>query len=241
LKDEAKDAAREFLKTDQPWENHWAFSPCLTLLKDESEGIVHAVYILENRAQFTAQHHWSLLYRSLETLCDKSMQQSLVSEVANEIISQKNTMGNQYVQLLKFPLFYVPQWVKETEKCIGDWRKRDFKNPSRPLLYRNVINSITFSYKKKPELLEEMCLGIVQNWRFELRIEQKYQTYFIRCLAHPSIQKDSSLRQTAVTFCQTILSDHTQPPLLIHDDTRIWLENIAERNQFPEWDNDLEA
>jgi hypothetical protein len=236
LQDEAKDAAREFLQTDKSWVNFSAFSTCLTVLKDEPEGIEKAVFILENRDKFKAHHHWSLLYRSLEALCDKPLYRQLVSVVANEIISQRNTMHYQFGQLLKFPLFYVPQWLKETENCIRNWQKPNFKNPDRPSINRNAINSITFSYKKKPELLKDMCLGIVRNWQFELQIEQKHQAYFIRCLAHPAIQQNPKFRTEVSKICQTILKDNRQPPLMIKDGTRIWLQHIVENNQFPEWD-----
>ncbi len=238
LKEEAKDAALAFLKTEKPWENHQAFSTCLTLLKDEPEGIEKAVFILENREKFKAHHHWSFLYHSLEALCDKPMYQKLVTVVANEIISNRNTMGYQFGQLLKFPLFYVPQWLKETENCIRNWQKPNFKNPDRPWISRNAINSITVSYKKKPELLKNMCLGIVRNWQFELQIQQPHQAYFIRCLAHPAIQQNPKLRNEVIAICQIILYNNNQLPLMIKDGTLIWLKNIAENNQFPEWDFD---
>jgi hypothetical protein len=85
-----------------------------------------------------------------------------------------------------------------------------------------------------------MCLGILRNWQFELRIEQKHQAYFIRCLAHPAIQQNHKLQSEVIAICKTILNDKSQPPLMIKDGTRNWLQNIAENNLFPKWDTDAD-
>jgi hypothetical protein len=145
-------------------------------------------------------------------------------------------MGYRYGQLLKIPLFDIPQWLQSTEHSIRNWNKLNSKNHQRPWINRNALNSITISYKKKPELLEGMCLGMIRNWRFELLIQQKHQSYFIRCLAHPAIQRNRKLRQEIIAICKEILHDHTQLQLILNEGTRFWLENIVENNKFPEWD-----
>jgi len=231
----AKNKAREFLDTEKPWGNHQAFNACLDLLKDEKAGIDKAVFILENRHEFNAGRHVVLLYRSLDVLHDKPEHQQLVTLVANEIISGDYSVGNIYLQILKIPLFYVPQWVQSTEHGIRNWSKLNRNNPRKPWIDRNALYSITIGYREKPELIKAMCLGLIRNWRFELRINQKHQAYFIRCLAHPAIQRDEKLRQKMIAICKDILHCNTQPPLIINDETRKWLVNIIQKSQFPEW------
>jgi uncharacterized protein YfaT (DUF1175 family) len=118
---------------------------------------------------------------------------------------------------------------------VRNWHKTNLKAPDRPWIYRNCLSSITLSYAKKPEAIQAMCIGLLRNWWFELNIAQKHQAYFIRCLAHPAIQQDSRLQQEVTEICAEILRHHAREPLHIHEGTRVWLENIVERGQFPEW------
>ena len=237
----AKNKAREFLSTDKPWEVKESFNASLNLLKDEKVGIDNALFILENRQNFNEGHQWTLIYRALNVLHDKPEHQQLISLTANEVIANRfKHMRYQYSQLLKIPLFHIPQWVERSKHHIYNWRQLNSKNPEVPQISRNTLYSITIGYGEKPELIEAMCLGLIRNWQFELRIKQKHQGYFIRSLAHPAIQQDNKLRQEIIAICKEILHCVTQPPLIINVGTRIWLEDIVERNQFPEWSSEQE-
>lgn len=231
----AKSKARLFLYTKDPWKIRGAFVVCLNLVRDEKLGVDHAVFILLNRQKFNSDHHWTLLFRSLIVLCDKPEHRHLVALVANAIIANKHSSFFRYRQLLKIPLFHVPQWVEASEQNISNWPKLNPNNPEQPLVNRNTMYSITIGYIEKLESIEAMCLGLIRNWKFELRIKQKHQAYLIRCLAHPAIQRDDKLRLEIIAICKEILNCVTQPPLIINEGTRFWLESIVECNQFPEW------
>jgi hypothetical protein len=252
----AKQAARNFLATDNPHVNKEAFCSCLDLLKGEEiakqaarkflatdnphanfSAFCSCLQILdiemENEAikileNHTTEKNWSFVYHSLRIVGKSQKHLQLLSTIASEICKNKKEDTNKYKELLKIPLFNIPMWVKETKYLIDNWE-------SQTGFRRNYLYSITISYEKFPDKLIKMSIGIIRNWENELSVKTKHKAYFTRSLANINVDGNENLRKEAIQICRDIETHHLKSPLNLTPDLEIWIKKIATTGEFPVW------
>jgi hypothetical protein len=251
----AKQAARDFLKTDNPHVNYWAFCTCLDLLKGEEVAKQAARDFLttdnpqSNNAAFCSclaaldieaeslaaeivadykTKNWSFVYNSLKILGKTSNYNDLIEVVVEEIIANRIKGWFHYKELLKIPLFNIPAWVGETQFLIDNWRQQTG-------VRRNNLNSIFFSYHDFPEKLQNMSIGIIRNWNYELTAQTKHKAYFTRCLANINVTGSEAMKKEVIQICKDIVAYQQNNRLELTYNLEEWIKRIATTGEFPTW------
>jgi len=219
----AKQAARDFLLTENPHLNKEAFCSCLIILDIEVES--RALKIIE---RYTDEN-WSFVYHSLCILNKSNKNNDVVNKVVSDIISNKEKDWFKYRELLKIPLFNIPVWVKETEYLISNWNYQiGYK--------RNYLFSLlNHSYKEFPEKLNKMSIGIIHNWEKELTAKNKHKAYFTRCLAKIDVSAGNISKEEVVNICKEICDFHEKKPLILTPNLEEWIKKISASGEFPQW------
>ncbi len=218
----SKVAARNFLGTDHPEKNQGAFCTSLRVLD------VEAIDIATSVLRSIDQYPWGITYNCLCIVGLIEECYPLVESVVQTIIKERDDSAaskNSYVQLLKIPLFNIPKWQQEVKGYIENWERSN----------RNVLYSITISYKDCPDGIMSMCIGVIRNWRKELSIKRKYDGYFSRCLAHPVIIQKRSLRKEVKEICKEIQVAHKLGTVFLNPNLQALIAGIVEKDEYSNW------
>ncbi|MBG6129150.1 hypothetical protein IWQ47_000158 [Aquimarina sp. EL_43] len=222
-----KQVARNILNSEKLHNDYQTLSSALRLL-----GELEVNNDLENYALKIIRNHqnedWRIVYHSLRILKNSTSYRKEINLTIIEVFNNKKIGFHRYREVLKIPLFEISTWLNETEYLIRNWKKQiGWK--------RNLLYSITISYISFPEKLKELSIGIIRNWQFELRGEQKHKAYFTRCLANINITGDQKLKNEVINICNTIQTTPFRKVLRLTPDLEKQIEQIVKLGKFPEW------
>ncbi|OFY62220.1 MAG: hypothetical protein A3H98_04465 [Bacteroidetes bacterium RIFCSPLOWO2_02_FULL_36_8] len=197
------------------------FTTCLTVLDIEAFDIASEI-LTSPLGKYRAQS----VYRSLIIFLKVDKQNPIIEKIVNQIFIAKNDIAfpipvyNYYLQILKVSLFDISVWQNEVDRLLHNYK----------IINRNLFYSLTISHIDNSFPLADACIYIIRNWRNEFKHPKKRWGYFIRCLAHPTIQKQTELRAEVLVLCKDMVNASNCPFELQER-----LNFIANENIFPEW------
>lgn len=219
LEDEllAKEKAREYLRLNKEKGQVEIFNVCLKVLKTEVSGI--AKEILETSIE---NINTQTLYHCLQIACLDESLHSVTANLVRKIFDKKfiPKFYIHYLTTMQVPLLHIQIWQQEANFLLRNYRKID----------SDLFYKLTLSLDDKPELLTEACLYFIRNWKKEFNKSKRFWGYFIRSLAHPTIQEQPKLKIEILSLCKEMLIDFNHPEKLDQ-----WLLAITNENKFPKW------
>lgn len=256
----AQVVAANYLNADRIGKNTFIVTTCLNILGAKaagfalnylnSKGVVKDEYIRAAclnalgagaasfasdilRSPIDGQKH-QIIYRALQIASKVEELDAVAADMVERIFGPKprsfdaasGRSHHLYLQCMKVPLFRINIWRTEVEEILLAYKRMN----------RNLFYSLSLSHTSCPEKLVDHALYFIRNWKGEFARPKKHWAYFVRCLAHPIISEQFSMRQEVAALCRNMLSADGCPKAVRH-----WCISITDKDEYPQWDFDVDG
>lgn len=151
---------------------------CISILREDKAGLVHAKEVLDNWRQFKI---FQTIYHSLSNYVFFKKDHSCIAEIIHDFKTRKNIKGvyYRYFYLFKLPFFYNKIWLSEAKSIVKNWRKSK----------KDLVSNVLYASQNKPEFSIKTCKQILERLEKELNIQSKREEvkigYILNALKNP--------------------------------------------------------